>query len=138
VDFISFLPLFLLSHKLSGANQWVKLLKLPQVINFVWSFPNVITRKTSKNKKTKEILTEYNLSFKTNTQMLYLQIITNTISVHFMACLVYFIPMTFSPDVNWVVLRELHNKSPLEKYLYSLHWIIQTFTTVGYGETPIT
>jgi hypothetical protein len=26
----------------------------------------------------------------------------------------------------------------LEKYLYSLHWIIQTFTTVGYGETPIT
>ena len=56
------------------------------------------------------------------------------IIAHCSACIFYSIPVYFNPENNWVKFRGLENNPVFEKYLYSLHWMIETMITVGYGE----
>jgi hypothetical protein len=58
------------------------------------------------------------------------------IIAHCSACLIYCIPLWSHPNNNWVVLRNLQEKHEYEKYLFSLHFMIETMITVGYGEYP--
>jgi hypothetical protein len=88
-------------------------------------------------KETRATLIGYQ-HFKTNNEIFYYQILSNILALHFITCISYSIPVQFSPDVNWVVLRNIQNRTVFEKYLFSLHWMVETFITVGYGETPIT
>jgi hyperpolarization activated cyclic nucleotide-gated potassium channel 1 len=137
LDFLSFFPFFLIFPKFNSINQWIKMLKLFKTDNIIQFFRTLKSMRYKFLKLRKVTLLGYHASLKTNKEVFYLQIFFNLVGIHFIACLAYFIPSTFSSDHNWIILRELEDKSPFEKYLYSLHWIFETFTTVGYGEMPI-
>ena len=74
----------------------------------------------------------------TGKELFYMQVFINLITIHNFACTMYYIPVHYSPTANWVKARNIQSRTNVEKYLFSLHWVIETFITVGYGETLIT
>lgn len=67
----------------------------------------------------------------------YGQLLTNMIVIHWFTCLMIFIPKTVTADKNWMKERKINSLSYFEQYLFSFHWIIETFITVGFGENPV-
>lgn len=137
IDLIAFIPIYLIVNKMPSINQWMKVFKLTKVFNIVYLIRALKVIRNACQKETRSTFIGYQF-FKTNNEVFYYQILTNIITLHFITCLAYSIPLNFSPEVNWIVLRQIQNRTTFEKYLFSLHWIVETFITVGYGETPIT
>jgi hypothetical protein len=137
VDFVSFIPFSLFFHKLHALNQGLKFLKLTKVFNLIHLLRFIKILKKAFDKSLKRHTMRVYLTQRTGKEVFYMQILSNALAIHFIACLIYYIPMEFSSEKNWVLSRGLENKSILEKYLFSLHFVVETFITVGYGEVPI-
>ena len=103
----------------------LKLLKLIKIIAIVFNLSN-----------NSNSLRNYSAQLKHKKRQLILNITFVILYCHIFTCIFYTIPFYYS-DVNWVRGRELENKSILEKYLFSLHFTIETVITVGYGENPL-
>lgn len=137
IDLVAFLPFSLFFNHLHELNQSLKFLKLTKIFNLTHLIRVIKLIRKTYDKRLKQQLTRVYLSQKTGKEVFYTQIITNALAIHFMACLIYYIPVEFSNGENWVKTRELESRSVFEKYLFSLHFIVETFITVGYGEVPI-
>ena len=74
------------------------------------------------------------VKFKNNIERMAEHLFIVLIFAHCFSCCFYAIPYHFSPEINWIKTRNLQNKTSFEKYLFSLHWMIETMITVGYGE----
>ena len=57
-------------------------------------------------------------------------------SFHLFACLWYNVGVFDNNPESWVGLKMLVDEQPLDLYIYCLYFVIQTFTTVGYGDIP--
>lgn len=53
---------------------------------------------------------------------------------HLFACLWHFSTLLGNDQRSWVVRLHLQDSSITERYICSLYWIMQTVTTVGYGD----
>ena len=135
VDFISSFPFFLLTN--SGTEslfqgiktikifKYLKIVRILRLLKFVKRFfPQHLKNRSSKN----------HIKFKSNSERMTQHLFFALIFAHCFSCIFYSIPVFFSPQVNWVKLRNLEVKTALEKYFFSLHWMIETMITVGFGE----
>ena len=58
------------------------------------------------------------------------------LSTHIAACSWYAVGyFNYSHDC-WISLSNLHDKPLFDLYIYSAYFVLQTFTTVGYGDVP--
>ena len=138
IDLFSFIPLNLFFPRIKNFNQGFKLLKISKIFNLIYFTRVFKVIKESCQGRNKTSLMQYNLQFKTGRELFYIQIFSNMLAMHFMACFAYGIPTGFSPELNWVILREITDRNIFDKYLFSLHWTVETFITVGYGENSVT
>jgi hypothetical protein len=138
VDFVACLPILLFFDNFHPLNQHFKMLKLTKVFNLIRIFRiiNEIKDFTKKNEFDK--MRKYFHYINTGFEIFYMQIFINLVAIHNFACLVYYLPVKYCPDMNWVLTRKIHLRSTFEKYLFALHWVIETFVTVGFGENIIT
>jgi CRP-like cAMP-binding protein len=58
------------------------------------------------------------------------------IIVHIAACFWYFVGNIQSGNRNWLSLGHFNDEPLMDKYVVSVYFAIQTFTTVGYGDIP--
>ena len=137
IDVISFFPYNLFFESQNPFNFSLKILKISKLfhlIRLIRIFKLVVFFNL---KKTETKFKERFLMIKSSGESFTVQMMFCIIVVHIWTCLLYFIPVTYSPGNNWVVNRGFEDKSDLQKYLFSLHWTIETIITVGYGETPV-
>jgi hypothetical protein len=116
----------------------IKLLKITKVFNLIRIFRVFEELKRNISHKKLNRLRKFFHYIKTGKEIFYMQLFVNIITIHNCACIVYYIPVNYSPNQNWVLARKIDSKSEIEKYLFSLHWVIETFITVGFGENIIT
>jgi hypothetical protein len=139
IDFIASFPFFIFSSTSSGSiSQGLKTTKIIRVMNIVRLFRLAKLVKEILHKSFQNRTKKYFVKFKKNNERLAVHSFIVFIICHLFACIIYVLPTQFSPERNWVMLRELQNHSSLEKYLFSMHWMIETIITVGYGENPFT
>ena len=135
IDFISSFPFYLLINtgkesifqgiKTIKIFRYFKIVRVLRLLKFIKKFfPQHLKNRSSKNF----------IKFKSNSERMIQHLFVALIFAHCYACIFYGIPMFFSPEINWVRLRQLEVKSALEKYFFSLHWMIETMITVGFGE----
>ena len=139
LDLISFFPFFVF-NKLNndfGLIIGFKTLKILKILNIVRLIRLVKIIKKLTINQFRDPSNQFKKNLKKNYERLAIHCILILISCHVFGCLFYFIPRIASPEENWVVNRNLENHHYIHKYLYSIHWIIETIITVGYGEVPI-
>jgi hypothetical protein len=135
IDFISSFPFYLFTQTgkesiLQGIKtfkifRYFKIVRILRLLKFIKKFfPQHLKNRSNKNF----------IKFKSNFERMVQHLFVALIYAHCFSCLFYAIPMYLSPDENWVVLRNLQNKPVIDKYFFSLHWMIETMITVGYGE----
>ena len=135
IDFISSFPFYLLTSAGTGSFfqglktlkifKYFKIIRILRLLKFIKRFfPQHLKNRSKKNF----------IKFKSNSERMTEHLFVALIFAHCFSCLFYALPVLISPEVNWVVLRNLQTKTPLEKYFFSLHWMIETMITVGYGE----
>jgi hyperpolarization activated cyclic nucleotide-gated potassium channel 2 len=135
IDFVSSFPFYLItdtgkesilqSIKTLKIFKYFKIIRILRLLKFIKRFfPQHL-----KNRSKKDFI-----KFKSNTERMTEHLFIALIFAHCFSCLFYALPMFISPEMNWVILRNLQIKTPFEKYLFSLHWMIETMITVGYGE----
>ena len=59
-------------------------------------------------------------------------------SMHLFTCIWIYIGQTSQDKNNWLVLNKLYDKELFDRYTYSFYSVVQTFTTVGYGDVKST
>lgn len=138
VDFIACVPITRFIENSHPMNQHLKLLKLHKVFNLIRIFRIVSEIKDRGTKKEIEKMRNFFHYINTGNEIFYMQLFTNIIAIHNFACLVYYLPVYYSSERNWVLARNIQHRSNLEKYLFSVHWVIETFVTVGFGENILT
>jgi hypothetical protein len=138
IDFIACFPIQFIAGTLHPFNQQIKLLKMNKVFNLIRIFRVIEEMKQNLNEKKLNRLRKFFRYIKTGKEIFYMQLFVNIITIHNCACIVYYVPVTYSSKQNWVLARKIENRSEFEKYLFSLHWVIETFITVGFGENIIT
>lgn len=52
---------------------------------------------------------------------------------HFFSLVLYFVAQC-NEDKNWLIVNDLNELPPIEKYIYSLYFTLTTMLTVGYGD----
>jgi CRP-like cAMP-binding protein len=57
-----------------------------------------------------------------------------TFTIHFFSCCWYLLATLDDTNQNWVVINKFSNKSDFDLYIISFYFVIQTFTTCGYGD----
>ena len=139
VDFISFFPFFLFSRSTSplGLTMGFKTLKFLKLLNVVRLVRLVKIFKEISYFQSRDPAYQIRRNLKKNYERLAVHCLFILISCHLIACFFYFLPLLISPEDNWVVSRRLQQHHYFEKYLFSVHWVIETIITVGYGEIPI-
>jgi hypothetical protein len=105
--------------------KYVKIVRLSRLVKY---FSKIFPKES---KKRYQLVSLY---MKNNISRLVKHLFIVLIISHFFSCIFYLLPLKINPDVNWVVQKNIQNKSPFEQYLFSLHWMIETVITVGYGE----
>ena len=136
VDLIAFFPLFPLMGDFRNINNWAKVIKISKMFNLVELIRKAkILFRTCHSKKS-DTLIGFRF-FRTHRERFAMQVLGNLLLVHLVTCLIYAIPFRLSPDANWILARQLEDRSVFEKYLFALHWMVETCITVGYGEMPL-
>lgn len=138
VDLLACFPIQFIVGSLHPFNQQAKLLKMSKVFNLIRVFRVIEEMKKNMLNAHTQKARRYFHYIRTAKELFYMQLFVNVIAIHNCACVVYYIPVTYSPQKNWVLTRRIHLRSEVEKYLFSLHWVIETFITVGFGENVIT
>lgn len=137
IDMIASFPFFLLTNTTSGSlSQGLKTTKILRIMNIVRLFRLAKLAKELFPRNFKKRSKKYFAKFKQNSERLVVHSFVVLIICHVFACMVYVLPISFSEGKNWVVARELEGRSSMEKYLFSMHWMVETIITVGYGENP--
>lgn len=135
IDFLASFPFFLITSATEGSlTQGLKTAKILRVMNIVRLFRLAKLIKEFLPKLAENHSKKYFVKFKKNSERLVVHSFIVLIICHLFACIMYVLPVEFSPEENWVVLRGLENHPPMEKYLFSMHWMVETIITVGYGE----
>lgn len=138
VDLLACVPVQFIAGSLHPLNQMIKLFKINKVFNLIRVFRVVEEVKQNSADMRIQRLRKYFHYIRTGTELFFMQLFVNVITIHNFACFAYYIPVTYSPRKNWVLVRKISQRSELEKYLFSLHWVVETFITVGFGENVIT
>ena len=135
LDFISCFPFYLFiymgKHSILHTIKTTKVLeyfKIIRVLRFMKYVKRYFPLKLKNRNKNKYVV------FQNNVERLLTHLFVISIITHCSACILYFLPVWVNPENNWVVIRGLENKFEVEKYLHSLHFIIETMMTVGYGD----
>lgn len=55
-------------------------------------------------------------------------------AVHVYSCVYYFLGDQNLDNTGWIAINKLNDWSDLEKYIVTFYFVIQTFSTVGYGD----
>jgi hypothetical protein len=136
VDFISSFPIYLFTddngkESLIQSLKSIKILKYLKVVRFLRLLKFI---KKYYPQKLKNRTHMHFTKFKNNIERFIEHLFIVLIFAHCFSCFFYGVPVKFSPEVNWVKIRNLQDKTPFEKYLFSLHWMIETMITVGFGE----
>lgn len=137
IDFICFIPINLIFGWKTTFNHGLKLIKITRVFHLLRCLRLIKILKSLIVKSESKKINEKTLNLSTSKDNFYLQIFLNIFIIHLFTCMLYYIPVEFSPNHNWVKKRGILHLSNTHKYLATLHWVLQTFTTVGFGETPI-
>ena len=58
----------------------------------------------------------------------------NIIFMHLIACLWYALGDANEDNTGWITVNKSQNRSLFDKYIISLYFVVQTFTTTGYGD----
>ena len=61
-------------------------------------------------------------------------ILLMTFTIHFFSCFWYYLSTLDDTNQNWVVINKFSNKPDFDMYIISFYFVIQTFTTCGYGD----
>lgn len=134
LDFIASFPFFLFSGSALFGIKSIKIIRIFRIVRLIRLLKfikNLIPNKDSVKSKEKMV------KLRKNYERLLLHSLIVFIICHLFACFFYFIPVTIYEEKNWIYDRGLENKHHFEKYLFALHWMIETAVTVGYGEnTP--
>jgi voltage-gated potassium channel Kch len=56
---------------------------------------------------------------------------------HFIACIWIFITFNSDEETNWITETGYSESKPYELYIASNYFVMQTLTTVGYGDISI-
>lgn len=139
VDLLSAFPFFLISeiYKQKATINGIKMVKLLKVMNIVRLFRIFKLIKEVWPKKFQNRGKKIIIKFKKNIERLIIHSFIVLIICHLFACFFYAIPTSLSPNNNWLEKRKLQDKSLFEKYLFSMHWMVETVITVGYGENDL-
>lgn len=139
LDLISCFPFYLFIHlgkhslfhtiKTSKLMKYFKIIRVLRFVKYTKHFFPASLRNRSRRKF---------ISFKSNFERMMTHLFAVAIIAHVSACALYFLPMWASPERNWVTLRGLQHLDEHQKYLFSLHFMVETMITVGYGENPYT
>lgn len=137
LDFVSCFPFYLFIHmgkhsllhtiKTTKVLKYFKIIRILRFMKYIKLFFPSNLRNRRKHKY---------IIFKSNFERMMTHLFVVSIIAHCSACVLYFLPMWVHPHNNWVVLRGLQTRHEFEKYLFSLHFMIETMITVGYGENP--
>ena len=137
IDLVAFIPFNMFFDLKKSFFKEIKVVKITQIFNILRIFRVIKIFKRldgiSNKMRSPSILIKSKLSH----EIFLMQIFINLIVLHLFACLAYYLPITFSPNLNWVQSRNILEYSLFHRYLYSLHWVLETFVTVGYGENPM-
>ena len=135
IDLVSCFPIYIFTQSgkesILQSIKTIKILRYLKVVRFLRLLKFVKKYFPSNLKNRTNI---HFVKFKSNSERMAEHLFIVLIFAHCFSCLFYAVPFNLSPEVNWVILRNLQSKSPFEKYLFSLHWMIETMITVGYGE----
>ena len=131
-DFVAAFLFFLLVSELSqdigdspDATKFASMIKLLRFLKML----RILTRKIRSRQP--------HLRVRNKCQNLILNFMLATLLGHLFTCAFYAIPWNFS-STNWVTERALDQQPEPKMYLFSLHWMVETAITVGYGENPVT
>lgn len=137
IDVVASFPFFLLTSTTSGSlSQGLKTTKILRIMNIVRLFRLAKLVKELFPRDTRKRSKKYFAKFKKNSERLVVHSFVVLIICHVFACAVYVLPKSFSPEQNWIEERGLLDRSSVEMYLFSMHWMVETIITVGYGENP--
>lgn len=137
VDFICFIPINLIFRYRNTFNHGMKLIKITRMFHLTRCLRLIKVLKSVIADPDSKKINEKILNLNNPKDNFYIQIFLNIFVIHLFTCMLYYIPVEFSPGNNWVVKRNILHLSNIHKYLATFHWVLQTFTTVGFGETPI-
>ena len=93
------------------------------------------------NKETSENLIWYFLKKNSSkrTKDAYLPAFIIVLSLtHFYACLFYYVGTNVQGENSWLTLLDKENKGMIDEYIACLYFVVQTFSTTGYGDFPAT
>jgi hypothetical protein len=57
-----------------------------------------------------------------------------TFTIHFFSCFWYLLATLDDSNDNWVVINHFQDEPPFDLYIISFYFVIQTFTSCGYGD----
>lgn len=139
VDLVSFFPFFVFSRPgspigLTMGLKTFKFLKLLNVVRLIRLVKVIRQVWTAQGRDPARLLKQ---NIRKNYERLAVHCLYILIWCHVFACLFHLIPTVVSPSRNWVVRRKLQGLSGVDKYLFAVHWVVETIITVGYGEVPI-
>ena len=138
IDLLSFFPFFLFSEfGKFGLSMGLKTLKFLKILNIVRLLRLIKIIKEILYKKFRDPIEKHQATVKRNVERLSIHLLLILITCHLFACIYYAIPLWGQPEKNWIVQRNLQSFEAFDKYLFSMHWMIETMITVGYGENPI-
>ena len=58
--------------------------------------------------------------------------------MHLFACIWLYIGQTGTSRENWLTINKMYDANLFDRYTYSFYLVVQTFTTVGYGDVKST
>lgn len=139
VDLVAAIPFFAFENLISqDSANLLKNVKVLRVVSIIRLFRLLKIIKNVFGNKGNQQIYHKKIKVKDKAEKLLMNISIVFLVCHLFACVFYALPTNFSKESNWLVSRGLEDASITEKYLYSMHWIVETVITVGYGENPIT
>lgn len=140
IDFLAFLPFFLFTNDFQfGFTAALRSVQLTRVFSLFRLFRIV---KTFKHLSTTDSILNKTISrrphrYRDSVSRMSAHFMMILVFCHLFSCVFYVVPLKYSPQKNWIIYRGLKGDEPFQNYLSSLHWMVETVITVGYGENEI-